>query len=119
MTQIQDEAYRTDREGGRGFCFLIAHQLKNITIDPDLLVHNNPCYFGARVERNEQRAKALASVGLCHTMFDTIKNLLCLRAELAEAEAQMKALTKYGAPFSADSTMWERLAGEPEHPSRR
>lgn len=113
MTSIQDRTYR-DGRGERGFSFLVAYQLKNITIDPAVLVKQNTGYFEARERRNAERQELIKDEQLCGKMAEAMTAYNEAKAKLEEAMAALESLTEHGAPFAADRYEIEKLCGARE-----
>lgn len=111
MTSLETWEY-TRSQGNRGVHLLVAYETKNVSIDAAFLEERNPAYYGARRERNAERATVLANEPSLVNLAERINAVREAREKLAVAEAALEELSGYGKAFGAEQYEIEALSGK-------
>ncbi len=94
MTHIEWGGYGRAK-GYKGGSLLIAHSTTGVTVKMENVERHNIAYFGAAVDRNAKRKKALDDT-------PTLERVVFLSKQLLEAKAELEKLMEYGTPLEPD-----------------
>lgn len=104
-TSLQSSTYGTDAGYAEktSVDLILCRTESSVALDVDLVRKENPAYFAGRVERNAQRAAAMAGAPIiCRTMADCLNAYGAAIDALQDARKWFDALTEYGNAFAAD-----------------
>jgi hypothetical protein len=109
-TELSNATYRRS-QGGDGLSLHLAHSEASVPLDVAWVERENARYFGARRERNQQRAAALADPGMLARLATLMNEIEDLQGKLAFARETFAEFTDAGQPCHPDRYTLEAACG--------